>query len=72
MKVNSPVGEYDYRVTSVRLAPGGRIVVAGNLGVWDTTMEIEPADWAALARRAAVPAGVVAAAVLLASVLRRH
>jgi hypothetical protein len=72
MKVNSPVGEYDYRVTSVRLAPGGRIVVAGNLGVWDTTMEIEPSDWAALARRAAVPAAVAAGVALVAKALRRR
>jgi hypothetical protein len=44
MKVTSPVGEYPYEVKSVALR-GGRIVVTGSLGVWETTMEIEPADW---------------------------
>ena len=64
MKVTSPVGEYEYRVNRVRLERGGRIVVHGNLGVWDTTMEIEPSDWKALGRRFAPPAAAVAAAVL--------
>jgi hypothetical protein len=61
MKITSPVGEYEYRVQSVRL-DGGRIVVAGNLGVWDTTMEIEPGDWLKLARRLAAPAAALTAA----------
>jgi hypothetical protein len=70
MKVTSPVGEYEYRVQSVRL-DRGRIVVAGNLGVWDTTMQIEPGDWLRLARRLAPPAAAVAAAALALRATRR-
>ena len=70
MKVTSPVGDYEYRVQSVRL-DGARIVVAGNLGVWDTTMEIEPGDWLRLARRLAAPTASVAAAALLLRAARR-
>jgi hypothetical protein len=70
VKVSSPVGDYEYRVQSVRF-DRGRIVVAGNLGVWDTTMEIEPADWARLARRLARPAGAVAAVAVAVAAARR-
>ena len=58
MRVTSPVGEYEYRVRGVSFERG-RIVVAGNLGVWETTMEIEPRDWLELGRRVALPAAVV-------------
>ena len=61
MKVESPVGEYEYRVRKVTLE-GGRVRIAGSLGVWETTMEIEPADWLALARRAAPPLAILAVA----------
>jgi hypothetical protein len=54
VKVESPVGEYEYRVRKVTLE-GGRVRIAGSLGVWETTMEIEPADWLALGRRAVRP-----------------
>jgi hypothetical protein len=64
VKVTSPVGDYEYVVRSVRL-DGGRIVVAGNLGVWDTTMEIEPGDWLKLVRRIARPAAAIAAGALI-------
>jgi hypothetical protein len=70
VKVTSPVGEYEYRVQSVRF-DRGRIVVAGNLGVWDTTMEIEPGDWLRLARRVAKPAAGVAVAALVVGAARR-
>ena len=71
MKVSSPVGEYEYRVQAIRFE-GGRIVVAGNLGVWETTMEIEPADWLALGRRVARPAALLGSATLLVAVARRR
>jgi hypothetical protein len=64
MKVSSPVGEYPYEVKSVALRRG-RVVVTGSLGVWETTMEIEPADWLELGRRAARPAAALGAAGLL-------
>jgi hypothetical protein len=70
MKVTSPVGEYPYVVRGVRMERG-RIVVAGSLGVWETTMEIEPADWVALGRRLARPAAAVAVALLVAARRRR-
>jgi hypothetical protein len=64
MKINSPVGEYEYRVTGVKLE-GGRVEVAGSLGQWETTVVIEPSDWLALGRRVApVLAGVAAIAAL--------
>jgi hypothetical protein len=50
MRIKSPVGEYDYRVTGVRLGRGG-LEVDGSLGQWQTTMVVEPKD---LAKAAAV------------------
>jgi hypothetical protein len=64
MRINSPVGEYEYRVTGVKL-DRGRVEVAGSLGQWDTTMVIEPSDWLTLGRRVApVLAGITALVVL--------
>ena len=63
MKVDSPVGEYEYRVRGVTL-DGAHLHIAGSLGVWETTFTIEPADWLKLARKAAPPlATLVVAAV---------
>lgn len=64
MRVQSPLGEFEYRVTGVRV-DRGRIEVAGSLGQWETTMVIEPSDWLEWGRRAA-PA-VAALAGLLAA-----
>jgi hypothetical protein len=64
MRINSPVGEYEYRVTGVKF-DRGRVEVAGSLGQWDTTMVIEPSDWLTLGRRVApVLAGIAALVVL--------
>jgi hypothetical protein len=52
------VGEYDYRVTAVRLGRQG-LEVDGSLGQWQTTMVVEPKD---LAKATAV---VVPLALLL-------
>ena len=71
MRVTSPVGEYEYRVRGVSFERG-RIVVAGNLGVWETTMEIEPGDWLALGRRVARPAAAAGLVTLLAAARRRR
>jgi hypothetical protein len=54
MRINSPVGEYEYRVTGVRF-DRGTVEVDGSLGQWRTTMVIEPSDWRELGRRAALP-----------------
>jgi hypothetical protein len=43
MRIKSPVGEYDYRVSAVRVKRDG-IEVDGNLGQWKTTMVVEPKD----------------------------
>jgi hypothetical protein len=64
VKVTSPVGEYEYLVKRVRL-DGGSVAIDGSLGVWETTMSIEPSDWLALARRAAAPVAVFAAVAAL-------
>ena len=50
MRIKSPVGEYDYRVTAVRLRRDG-LELDGSLGEWQTTMVLEPKD---LAKAAAV------------------
>jgi hypothetical protein len=71
MKVTSPVGDYDYEVRSVALRRDGHIVVAGNLGVWETTMEVEPSDWLRLARRLRRPAAVIAGVAAAGAMLRR-
>jgi hypothetical protein len=71
VRVTSPVGEYDYTVNGVRF-DRGRIVVAGNLGVWETTMVVEPSDWLMLARKAARPTAAVGVAALVAAALRRR
>ena len=50
MRIKSPVGEYDYRVTGMRVGRRG-LEVDGSLGQWQTTMVLEPKD---LAKAAAV------------------
>ena len=45
MRVKSPVGEYDYRVTAVRLGRDG-LELDGSLGQWQTTMVVEPKELA--------------------------
>lgn len=40
MRVKSPVGEYDYRVTAMRLGRDG-LEIDGGLGQWETTMVVE-------------------------------
>lgn len=61
MRVKSPVGEYDYRVTAVRLGRGG-LEVDGSLGMWETTMVVGPKDLA----RMLAPLGALAALAFLA------
>jgi hypothetical protein len=55
MRVKSPVGEYDYRVTGVRLGRGG-LEIDGGLGQWQTTMVVAPRE---LAKAVAVLVPVV-------------
>jgi hypothetical protein len=45
MRIKSPVGEYEYRVTALRLGREG-LEVDGSLGQWQTTMVLEPKDLA--------------------------
>ncbi|HEX6713675.1 MAG TPA: hypothetical protein VF066_09825 [Thermoleophilaceae bacterium] len=54
MRVKSPVGEYDYRVTAVRLGRGG-LEVDGSLGQWQTTMVVQPKELAKATAVLAVP-----------------
>jgi hypothetical protein len=71
MRIKSPLGEYDYRVTAVRVKRDG-IEVDGSLGQWQTTMVVEPTDLAPVLRWAAVAGGVaLGAGVALAVRLRR-
>jgi hypothetical protein len=48
MRIKSPVGEYDFQVTALRLR-GGRLEVDGKLGMWETTTVLGPRDWGTLA-----------------------
>jgi hypothetical protein len=61
MRIKSPVGEYDYRVTALRMRRTG-LEVDGALGQWETTMVVEPKDLAPLAK---VVAAVALAGLLL-------
>lgn len=47
------MGEYDYRLTALRLRKSG-LEVDGALGQWETTMVVEPKDLAPLAKAIAV------------------
>jgi hypothetical protein len=44
MRIKSPVGEYDYRPTALRLR-GGRLEIDGSLGMWETTTVLGPREW---------------------------
>ena len=61
MRIKSPVGEYDYRVTAVRLGRSG-VEVDGSLGQWQTTMVVGPAELA----RILAPLGALAARAYIA------
>jgi hypothetical protein len=43
MRIKSPVGEYDYRVTALRLGRSG-LEVDGSLGQWQTTTLVTPGE----------------------------
>jgi len=58
------VGEYDYRVTAVRLKRDG-IEVDGSLGQWQTTMVVEPKDLKPVLPVLAVASGLALALRLL-------
>jgi hypothetical protein len=64
MRVKSPIGEYDYRVTAVRIKREG-VEVEGSLGQWQTTMVVEPKDLTPLLRVGAVLGWLALAARLL-------
>lgn len=58
------MGEYDYRVTAMRVGRSG-LEIDGSLGMWDTTMVVEPKDLA-------LPAAVLATLAALALVVGRR
>jgi hypothetical protein len=70
MRIQSPVGDYDYRVTDVRFGRGG-VEVDGSLGQWETTMVLEPSDLARWGRRAAPAVAAVLLGALAARLLGR-
>jgi hypothetical protein len=71
MRVHTPVGEYEFRVTGMRFERG-RIEVAGSLGQWETTTVIEPSDWLRLGRRAAPAVAALAALAVARRLVRRQ
>jgi hypothetical protein len=54
VKINSPIGEYDYRVERISVRDG-RLEVLGRLGEWETTTILEPSDLLPLLRKVAWP-----------------
>ena len=56
MRIKSPIGEYDYRVTAVRLGKTG-MEIDGSLGQWQTTTVVGPRELA----RIVVPVAAAAA-----------
>jgi hypothetical protein len=58
MRIKSPVGEYDYKVTAVRLGRNG-LEVDGSLGQWQTTMVVEPKELAKAAAAILVPVALL-------------
>jgi hypothetical protein len=58
MRIKSPVGDYDYQVTAMRLRRAG-LEVDGNLGEWKTTMVVEPKDLAPVVKGLALLIPVV-------------
>jgi hypothetical protein len=44
MRVKTPVGDYDYRVTALHLR-GGRLEIDGSFGMWETTTVLRPREW---------------------------
>jgi hypothetical protein len=63
MRIETPVGEYDYRLTGLRLR-GTRLEVDGSLGVWETKMVLGPRDFA-------IPLGTLGAVAVAAAALGR-
>jgi hypothetical protein len=54
MRIKSPVGEYDYDLTGVRLGRQG-LEIDGSLGQWKTTMVVEPKELATALAVVVVP-----------------
>jgi hypothetical protein len=54
VKINSPVGEYEYHLERVAFRDG-RLEVLGRLGQWHTTTIFEAADLSNLLRKSAFP-----------------
>ena len=44
MRIKTPVGDYDYRVTALHLREG-RLEIDGSLGMWETTTVLRPREW---------------------------
>jgi hypothetical protein len=65
MRIKTPVGDYEYRVTALHLR-GGRLEIDGSLGMWETTTVLRPREWVP---PAAVVVGTVVAG--LAALKRR-
>jgi hypothetical protein len=70
VKINSPIGEFDYRVEHVAFRDG-RLEVAGRLGEWETTTIVEASDFLGLVRRLARPLALAAGLLLVTRRLRR-
>jgi hypothetical protein len=61
MRIKSPVGEYDYRVTGLRVGRTG-VEIDGSLGQWQTTTVLGPGE---VARGLAPLAALLALAVVV-------
>ncbi len=70
MKVASPVGEFPYTVSAVRIERG-KLVVDGRMGTWPARVEVGIDDARALVRVARLPLAVLAGALVAAAAARR-
>lgn len=70
MKIDSPVGEYDYRLDGVRFHDG-RLEVIGHLGQWQTKTIFERSDLLNLLRKSAFPLVLVTGLLAVTRRLRR-
>lgn len=66
MRVSSPVGDFPFEPSSLRIESGA-LVVDGSMGAWPATVRVDPADVPNLLRL--VPNPLLAAIATLAAVL---
>jgi hypothetical protein len=67
MKVSSPVGDFPFELTRMRIR-GHKLVIEGSMGAWPAQIEVHARDIAQLARMVPPPVWVIGALATLALV----